>query len=55
MQPTPLRVEQDRAFLKALFGSTAFPIYGCGAADGQSVGPQPSSTIHFHTTLTATI
>jgi hypothetical protein len=37
MQPTPLRVEQDRAILTAGIGSTAFPIYRCGAADAQAV------------------
>ena len=38
MQPTPLRVHKIGAFLKAGIGSTSFPLYSGGAADGQSVG-----------------
>ena len=38
LQRTPLRVEQDRAFLKVGFRSTAFPIYDGGAAERQPVG-----------------
>ena len=37
MHPTPLRVHKIVAFLKAGFRPMAFPIYRCGAGDGQSV------------------
>jgi hypothetical protein len=36
--PTPLCGRKIRAFLKPGFGSLAFSIYRCGAADAQSVG-----------------
>jgi hypothetical protein len=39
IQPTPLRSPKIGAILKAGFGSTAFPTYRGGAADGQAVGP----------------
>jgi len=35
---TPLRGLQIAAILKTGFGSIAFPIYHCGAGDGQGVG-----------------
>jgi hypothetical protein len=35
LQRTPLRVEQDRAFLKAGFGSTVFPIYDAAPLNGK--------------------
>jgi hypothetical protein len=38
MQPTPLCGLKIVAFLKAGIGPTVFPIYWCGAADGQAVG-----------------
>jgi hypothetical protein len=31
------------AFLKSEFGSKAFPIYECAAAEAQAVGPQIST------------
>jgi hypothetical protein len=37
--PTPLCGRKIRAFLKPGFGSLAFSIYRCGAADAQPVGP----------------
>jgi hypothetical protein len=47
MQPTPLRAEQDRAFLKAGFGPTVFPIKWCAAAQAQAVRRQlPSPTTY---------
>jgi hypothetical protein len=39
MHPTPLRVDKIVRILKADLRSTAFPIYWCGAGDGQAVGP----------------
>jgi Ser/Thr protein kinase RdoA (MazF antagonist) len=38
MQPTPLCGPKIGAILKPGFGPSAFPIYWCGAADGQAVG-----------------
>jgi len=35
LELTPMRVEQARPILTAGFCSTAFPIYGCGAAQGR--------------------
>ena len=40
MQPTPLRVDQDRAVFDTQMRSNVAPFYQCGAADGQAVGPQ---------------
>jgi hypothetical protein len=40
MQPTPLRGDKIAAILTPRCSKTAFPIYWCGAADGQSVRPQ---------------
>jgi hypothetical protein len=37
-QLTPLRVEQDRGFSTAGISPSAFPVYGCGAGEAQSVG-----------------
>ena len=39
MQPTPLRVDEIAAILRARISYNAISIYRCGAADGQSVGP----------------
>jgi hypothetical protein len=39
VQPTPLCGRKIGGILKPGFGSTAFPIERCGAADAQGVGP----------------
>jgi len=38
MHPTPLRVDKIGAILKTGIRSNPFPIYTCGAGDGQGVG-----------------
>jgi hypothetical protein len=38
MHPTPLCGHEIVAILQAGISSTAFPIYRCGAGDGQLVG-----------------
>jgi hypothetical protein len=40
--PTPLCGRKIEAILACRFGSIAFPIYRCGAADAPLVGRQPS-------------
>ena len=44
MQRTALCARKIVAFLKAGIGPTAFPIYGCAAADAQPVGPRYTIT-----------
>jgi hypothetical protein len=55
MHPTPLRIDKIVRISKAGISSTAFPIYWCGAGDGQAVGRQiqrpssdPAVTKHNH-------
>jgi hypothetical protein len=45
LQPTPLCGPKIVAFLKAGNSPPAFPIYQCGAAKRQTVGPQDYSFI----------
>jgi hypothetical protein len=40
VQPTPLCGEDAAPILKAEIGSSAFPVYQCGAAKRQAVGRQ---------------
>ncbi|MFL5805336.1 MAG: hypothetical protein ACJ8CR_26790 [Roseiflexaceae bacterium] len=42
LQPTPLCVEQDRAFLQVGSGSKMFPLDQGGAAERQAVSRLPS-------------
>ncbi len=44
MHPTPLRGPKIVGILEGGFRSTAFPIYWCGAGDGQPVRPKASCT-----------
>jgi hypothetical protein len=41
---TPLAASEIVAILSAEFSSTAFPVYQCGAAQRQAVGPPFSRT-----------
>ena len=45
LQPTRLRVEQDRAILKVGCGLIAFPIYYGGAADARALGLPSALTL----------
>jgi len=45
MQLTPLRGLKIIAILKAGLGPIVFPVYECGAADGQAVRRQPLTPV----------
>jgi hypothetical protein len=44
MQPTPLCGPKIGGILRVGFGSIAFSLYRCGAADGQALGGASSSS-----------
>ncbi len=51
MEPTPLGGRKIGAFSKVGNGPSVFPIYRCGAANAQAVGPLPSHIAPFRLSI----